>query len=177
MNRPVILLLIFAVTLMVGACRESGKQAGGPGSGFPKSTETTAVDPVKDSLRINSLFDTLWLLQCAVAEKPADQKKIQDLCEKSIDTLAGCFYVVGKGVRNTDLPEDTQDAFRKTSAKFAAQKWALFLKAKNEGEIISFGETIKGDVLYKKELRSRVSDDSLLVMFMVPVGSVVVKGR
>jgi hypothetical protein len=177
MNRPVFSLIVLSVTVLIGSCRENNQMPKGSGRETAKLSEITVTDPVQDSLRIDSLFDVLWQLECAVAEKPADKKRTKKLLAKSLDTTAGCFYIVGKGLKNLDLPEEARQLAQKTSAKYAAEKWVLYLKALYSGEKISYGEQIAGDVLYKKDLRTRTMDDSLFVLVMVPVGSVVVKQK
>lgn len=175
MNRRVFLLLTASLNILVPSCRESNQMPKCSGAECAKSNETTVIDPVQDSLRIDSLLDTLWRLECAVSEKTSDKNLVKKLQAKSFDSASGCYYVVGIGLKNLDLPEEAQPLAQKTSAKYAAEKWALFLKAVYSGEKTTFGTPVSGKVLYKKDLRTRSVDDSLFVLVMVPVGSVVVK--
>jgi hypothetical protein len=175
MNRPVFLLIAVATIAILGACRENGQNPKCCTGDPVKSNEMTVTDPVQDSLRIDSLFDTLWQLECAVAEKPSDKNRAKKLLAKSLDSVSGCFYIVGKGLTNPDLPEKARPLAQKTSAQYSAEKWVLYLKTLYSGEKISYGAQISGEVLYNKGLRTRAADDSLFVLVMIPVGSVVVK--
>jgi hypothetical protein len=177
MNRRVFLLAIASAAILIGTCRENKQMPRGSSAQPAKSAEITPFDPIADSLRMDSLFDALLELEQAVAATPDDRRAVKNLCAKSLDSLAGCFYLVGTGVKNPSLPEDAQPAARKTAAKFSAEKWALYLKALHCGEKITYGETVKGRVLYTKELRTRITEDSLYMLVMVPVGSVVAMGR
>jgi hypothetical protein len=175
MNRPVFLLLLLLVTILIGSCRDQGRVPGGSGGETVRSGGITVSDPVQDSLRTDSLLDCLWQLECAVAEKPGDRKRARMLLSKSLDTAAGCFCVVGKGLKNPGLPEAARTPAQKLAAQYAAEKWALFLKNLSEGDKTRYGAQIAGRVLYKKDLRSRIAGDSLFVLVMVPAGSVAVK--
>lgn len=177
MNRPVFLLTALSITVLFGACSHNGRMPKSSSRDTTKSSGVTVIDPVRDSLRIDSLFDTLRQLELAVAEKPVDRNRVKKLLEKSLDTANGCFYIVGKGLKNPDLPEEARPLALKTAAKFAAEKWALYLKALNSGEKITYGTPVTGKVLYKKDLLTRVVDDSLFMLVMVPLGSVVMKER
>lgn len=177
MNRRVSLLIVLSMTFLIPVCRENNPMPKGSSAQAAKSAESVVFDPAADSLRTDSLFDALMKFETAVAANPDDGTQVQNLREKSLDTVAGCFRIVGTGMKNPDLPEDAQPAARKAAAKFSAEKWALYLKALDSGEKVTFGTPIQGRVLYTKVLRTKMAGDSLFVLVMVPTGSVVVKGR
>jgi hypothetical protein len=170
MNRRVYLPVLLLSLLCVLACRETGQTPKGS-----TRTEAASLDPVQDSLRIDTLFEVLPVLQSNVEQHPGDSAIAAKLLAKSLDTVAGCLYVVGTGIWNAELPEDAQLRAQKMAAGVAADQWALYLKSMIDSSTGLFGIRISGKVLYKKELRVKTAGDSLYLLFQIPVGSVVVK--
>lgn len=175
MNRPVFLVSALLLVFLAASCRENKEMPKSSCAENALTGDAGTYDPVRDSLRIDSLFDALCRLECSVAEKPDDRKRVKMLREKSLDTCAGCFYTVGRAASDPGLPEGERLVAREVAAKAAADKWTLFMKALGENEQLTCKSPVSGRILYRKELREKTVDDTLFVMVMVPVGSVVLR--
>jgi hypothetical protein len=130
------------------------------------------MSALNDSLRLDSLFDRIREQESALASFPSNDRLARDLLVTAHDTTVDCFYVIGKGTTDTAFPESAQSLSQKISAKYSAEKWALYCKAMLSGRKIPYGSPISGEVLYSKDIRKRLKNDTLFVMFKVPVGSI-----
>jgi hypothetical protein len=178
MNRKHILpVLLSAVTICIVCKNDNPKQnySACAGTETPEALWPDGTDPHQDSMRMPSLFDRILQCEETIAADPADQQKARRMLCIANDTTANCFYVIGKGAADTALPENARPASQKLTARFSAEKWALYCKSWAAGEKITCREPVAGKILFMKELLSRASGDTLFTLFMVPVGSVVVK--
>jgi hypothetical protein len=178
MNRLLVLLVLTIPLAMVANCREDSALPKGSAGAGAKSSEPInqgATDTISDSLHLDSLFDAIRVQEATLAAYPSNDRLASSLVAASLDTVAGCFYTIGKGARDTSLPETAQPVSQKIAAKFAAEKWALYCKAWHAGNKIPYGTTVSGKVNYSKDIRARMKNDTLFLMLMVPEGSVVLK--
>jgi hypothetical protein len=130
-----------------------------------------------DSARCDSLLSLLIKLENDVyAGLPsASADFLNELKKYSFDSSSGCFLTVGKGAFNKTFPEGAWDKGRKMAASYDGKRWALYLKAWQEGSAIVFGNKISGEVTYSRILLERAVGDTLYQLIQVPIGSVIVK--
>jgi hypothetical protein len=134
-------------------------------------------DPFTDTLFLDSLLHRLLDLQNAVVAAPKKPEVMKRLIATWLDTVAACIYIVGQATSIPDSTEETNQVKAKRLAKVAAEQWALAVKSWINGTKITYGTEIQGQVLYSRALLTRQKNDTLMVLYMVPVGSVVVRWR
>ena len=178
MNRLLVSLLVIILVMIIADCRKNPampKESGVAAEKSGAADHRGATDTQSDSLRLDSLFDRIRLQEAAIAAYPSNERLVKELLGSALDSSAGCVYSIGKGTIDTALPATAQPVSQKIAAKYSAEKWALYCKAWLSGEKIPYGAPISGKVLYEKNLRARMKNDTLFLLLMVPVGSVVVK--
>lgn len=178
MNRKYSILVAVGALVFCMSCKnDNPKQNSSSCAGTPTAEALwpAGIDPQQDSLRIHSLFDRILQCEEIIMANPADLQKTRQMLCIANDTIANCFYVMGRSLADTALPENTRPNSQKLSARYSAEKWALYCKSWAAGEKITCSEPIEGKILFLKELLSRTIKDTLFTLFMVPVGSVVVK--
>jgi hypothetical protein len=175
--KHIILIAASALVFCIGCKNDNPKQntASCAGTRDAEALWPAGTDPRQDSLRMQSLFDRILQCEAIILANPADLQKARQMLCIANDTTANCFYVIGKGLADTALPENARPASQKLSAKFSAEKWALCCKSWAAGEKTTCREPVSGKILFMKELLSRTSGDTLFTLYMVPAGSVVVK--
>jgi hypothetical protein len=166
-------IYISAITLLaLLSCREDQPRPRDSGSLDSAQNE---IDPFTDTLFLDSLLEKLNKLQNAIAVNPRRPEIMQHIVAVSFDTIAVCIYTVGQVIAVQDSNGDTAGIEAKRAAATAANQWALTIKSWIEGTNIPYGSTIQGKVLYSRELLKRQKNDTLLTLFMVPAGSVVLR--
>jgi hypothetical protein len=172
MNRYCWIYISAIAVLTLLSCKEDQPRPRDSGSLDSSQNE---IDPFTDTLFLDSLMDRLLDLQNTVVAAPKKPEPLQRLIAISHDTVAGCIYIVGQATSIPDSTGEINQLKAKRLAKTAAEQWALTIKSWIDGTKIPYGTVIQGKVLYCQELLERQKNDTLMILFMVPVGSVVVK--
>jgi hypothetical protein len=172
MNRHgwIYISVIALLTLLL--CKEDQPRPRDSGSLDSSQNEK---DPFTDTLFLDSLLNRLLDLQNAVVAAPKKPEPLQRLIAISHDTVAACIYIVGHAISIPDSTGEINQLKAKRLAKTAAEQWALTVKSWINGIKIPYGTTIQGKVLYCRELLERRRNDTLKVLYMAPIGSVVVQ--
>ena len=172
---PVLLLSAFALIASTAllSCKDPHRKAAKREGA--EAIQAASSAPVFSPLDTAALFSKLMILQDSISWNPGDRNLVNRYLRTSLDTVSGCFHVVGKGVVNKDYPESAQKMSRKMAAEYTGKRWTMYLKAWNAGLNISYGRTISGSVLYSEELYERILDDTLCLLLKVPIGSIVLE--
>jgi hypothetical protein len=171
MNRitPAILCCVLFMAL---SCEQEGtpkKQVADTSSTSQGATTT----PVPKNL--DSLFSVIGAIEDSLFRTPKDTTLFRTFLRASFDSVSGCFYVVGKGLAKRARAASIRDAERRKAAQRTAERWALYAKAWQEGQSLSFGHTISGTITYSTQAGEREKNDTLLMMIQVPLGSIVLR--
>jgi hypothetical protein len=172
MNRHRRLILLALLIGIVGACY---KEHDKPRDSYPQYEVSGETDPLKDTLFLDSLFDRLLLLQQTVIRTPEDSQAIKYLLASALDTVADRLFIIGQSVSNLDSTREPLQGRTRLNARINAQQWAFLLKSGMEGTAVRYGMPLKGKLLYIRELVEKQNGDTLRILFMTPVGSVVMR--
>ena len=172
MNRHCCLTLLALLLCIAGACHKGHDK---PRDSSPPSEVAGETDPLKDTLFLDSLFDRLLILQQAVVRLPKDSQAIKRLMASALDTVADRLFIIGQSVSEPDSTGEPVLGRNRLNARIDAQQWAFLLKSRIEGIAVRYGTPLKGKMLYIRELLEKQSGDTLRILFMTPVGSVVVR--
>jgi hypothetical protein len=170
--------LFFVLVFSSCKLQPSLPQGGKPGtSASSTQAPPTSHDALADSAKCDSLLSLLVGLENEVYVNLPSRGTValSELKQVSLDSASGSFLVVGKGAFNKSHPEAAWDKGRKMAASYDAKRWALYLKAWQEGSAITFGKKISGEVSYSRVLCERSDGDTLHQLIQVPIGSIVVK--
>jgi hypothetical protein len=172
MNRYCWIYISAIAILALLSCKEDQPRPRDSGSLDSSQNEK---GPFTDTLFLDSLLYRLLDLQNAVVAAPKKPEPMQRLIATSLDTVATCMYIVGQATSIPDSTGETNDYKVKRAAKTVADQWALTVKSWINGTKIPYGTVIQGKVLYCRELLKQEKNDTLMILYMVPVGSVVVR--
>jgi hypothetical protein len=156
--------------MLLGMCAGCRKQGPESAQVSPQSSNVTPAGQAE--VDYDAIFGRVVALEDSLFSNPRNTAAMQALSVAAFDTVSGEFLVAGKGVANARLPRGGREAARKTAALRTAERWALYLKAWRTGRQISFGTPIGGQIAYSKLVRETVKDDTLLVLVLIPLGSV-----
>jgi hypothetical protein len=172
MNRHCWIYISAIAALTLLSCKEDQPQPRDSGSLDSSQNE---IDPFTDTLFLDSLLKKLLDLQNEVIAVPKKTETMKRLIASSHDTIAACMYIVGQEVSIPDSTGEINQLKAKRLAKVSAEQWALVVKSWINGTKIPYGTEIQGKVLYCRELLERRRNDTLKVLYMAPIGSVVVQ--
>jgi|WetSurMetagenome_2_1015567.scaffolds.fasta_scaffold32261_3 hypothetical protein len=172
MNRYCWIYISAIAVFTLLSCKEDQPRPKDSGSLDSSQNE---IDPFTDTLFLDSLLNKLLDLQNKVVAAPKKTETMKRLIASSHDTIAACMYIVGEAVSIPDSTGEINPVKAKRFAKVSAEHWALMVKSWINGTKIPYGTVIQGKVLYCRELLERRKEDTLVVLYMVPVGSAVVK--
>jgi hypothetical protein len=163
-------LAIVVVALFAVVCRQEQETADTSLRDHPKQ-------PVDTQSYYDSILSVILARQDAVFARPAETRLIDSLLCASFDSSSGAFYVAGKATFNPDYPESAREKGRERAARYAGERWALYLKSWHTGPRVRFGTSISGTIAYSKEMHTRQQNDTLYELLLIPVGSVVVESE
>jgi hypothetical protein len=176
MNRLIVLAAAFLMTAVHLSCREEMEPPPAkPADQSGKATSTAISSVVSDSSRLDSMFDRIRALEATLGAYPGNERMAADLLAAARDSVSNCFFVIGRGTMDTSLPESARQVSQKISAKYSAERWAIFCKARASGRKIPYTPAVEGKVLYGQEIKARQLNDTLYLMLKVPIGSITVK--
>jgi hypothetical protein len=173
MNRQLFIAAIAFFTLFLGLCRDDHDRPKDTDTRRASSAVTNSYDPFTDTVALNALMDRIIALQISAAE--GKDKSIQKLIAAAHDTVAACIYVVGTAVIVRDSTGEINLGRTNLLLKNSAYQWALFGKSWINGHAVKFGSEIPGKVLYCRELLERRNNDTTEILYMTPLGSIVVQ--
>ncbi len=179
-----IIFALFSMFLLL--CKEDETQTAETHEIKKKTTTTentsikasiTKKAPVKYPKTFNS-YDSLLNLLLSYEDKimldPDNMKITRLLMDAAIDSSAGLFYCVGKGIVNPDHPVAVQKQGMQKAAGYTGERWALYLKAWHTGQSISFGKEISGKIKNCTTLFEKQSNDTLYQLLKIPIESVTI---
>jgi hypothetical protein len=173
MNWRFFIVLCALLSFMMVLCREGHKKPKDSVRHAATAIEPKGYDPFTDTASLTTLLDRLITLQIDAAE--GKEKSIDQLIAASYDTVAGCIYVVGTTAVVLDTAGEPNQTRNALLLKSSARRWALFEKLWITGQGIKFERELHGKVLYYRELLERRKNDTLEVLYMTPIGSIVVQ--
>jgi len=136
------------------------------------SSESITKEPDKN---YDSLLSVIKPLQDSIYQNPSDISLFTPFFEKAFDSTSGSFYVLGKGFANKNHPRESWNAARKAAARYSGQRWALYLKAYQSQQPVSFGTSMQGQIVYSKVVHETLQNDTLYQLLQIPASSVVLK--
>ena len=120
----------------------------------------------------DSLADVISNYQDRIISDPENKILMGRLLSAALDSTSGCFLVAGKGVYNRNLPLSAQNESRKTAAIRSAQRWALYLKVWQQGDLVPLSTPVSGSIAYSKTLIEKEVNDTLFLLLGIPPGSI-----
>jgi hypothetical protein len=126
-------------------------------------------------VNLDSLFSVICRLQDSIYRNPNDMNLIKNYTQTSFDSTCGCFFVVGKGVANSDFPAATREKAKRTAAERIAQRWALYARLWRDNNMLPFGRPITGFITYSTVVKEQDRGDTLQVFLQIPLGSIALR--
>jgi len=141
-------------------------------SRISKSFSKNALSP--DSITYNQFDSLLTIIETLQLNAQSGEKRpFEQLYKAAFDTISGCFQTVGKGLANLSYPEAAQAPSRKHAAKLNGEYWAARLKRWMDSDQKSVDTSFSAQILYSTILYEKEVGDTLFVLVLVPIGSIV----
>ncbi len=143
-----------------------------------KPTGTTLTEKTAQSARAtisnyDSLLNILLPLANEVMQNPANSSASKELLDAAFHTEGGRFYCIGKGTANPKMSAAAQRPGLRKAARHTGERWALYLKAWQNDNTLSFGTKLSGRLLHAGSIHiEKMMGDTLYQLLSVSADSV-----